>query len=677
MVWVPAGGFLRGSQFGVEDEQPQRSIYLDGYWIYKYEVTVAQYRAFCYATRRSLPPCPSDYSWSGKTGWDDAAMQQHPIVNVTWDDAKAYADWAGVTLPTEAQWEKAARGTDGRNYPWGGMATPADPNNGWDQTKCANGYTSNNVGKSTWPVGSFPADTSPYGAMDMAGNVAELCSDWYNSNYYSSAPSSNPPGPSGVYPYRTLRGGTWYYWDNSIPRCANRDDWSLDEWNYNDIGFRCVAVSPGPAPTISNFTPSSGGTGTMVTLTGTNFIGASAVAFGGTAVASFTVTNATTISATIGNGATGTITVTTPGGTATSNGAFTFIPAPVITSFTPSGGGAGTVVTLTGTSFTGASAVAFGGIAAASFTVVSNTSITATVGIGATGTITVTTLGGMATSATSFTMYSADTPGTNTADGAAMVWVPRGSFTMGTPYNAWWNTPYTQQVTLSGYWIYKYQVTVAQYLAFLSANPTYISPDSHSHLPPWPGNQYSWAGKSSWTDSAVQQFPIVNVSWNDCEAYATWAGVSLPTEAQYEYASRGPLENNYPWGGTATATDPNNGWDQTKCANSYNSYAVGISTWPVDSFPASASWCGAQDLAGNVWEWCQDWYGDYSSTPVTNPTGPLSGSYRVLRGGSWCYYFNSDGGDEIDYRGAYRYDNNPTYWGNDVGFRCVAASPGP
>jgi hypothetical protein len=164
-----------------------------------------------------------------------------------------------------------------------------------------------------------------------------------------------------------------------------------------------------PAPTITSFTPTTGGAGTSVTITGTNFIGTSSVKFGGTEVATYVINSATQLSVTVGSGSTGTITVTTAGGTGTSTGTFTFIPAPAITSFTPTTGGAGTSVTITGTNFTGATSVKFGGTAAANFTVNSGTQITATVGTGSTGTITVTTAGGTGTSSTSFTFISAPT----------------------------------------------------------------------------------------------------------------------------------------------------------------------------------------------------------------------------------------------------------------------------
>jgi len=261
----------------------------------------------------------------------------------------------------------------------------------------------------------------------------------------------------------------------------------------------------------------------------------------------------------------------------------------------------------------------------------------------------------------------------NSTDGAPMVWVPGGSFTMGCPAaidGGEASGGESQQVTLSGYWIYENEVTVAQYRAFCDAT-------GHA-LPPYPGPWLSWVG-TDWTDPSVQQMPIVDVDWYDCNAYADWAGVQLPTEAQYEYASRGPSGNNYSWGGMATAVDTCNGWDATKCANHDNSYVVGKSTWPVGSFPAGASWCGAQDISGNVWEWCADWYGDYATKPVTDPMGPTTGDHRVQRGASWDDY-NYGVGDNGDFynRGVYRYEYNlPDRYDSCTGFRCASVSTVP
>ena len=677
MVWVPGGTFTMGSIDGVSvtaqvggesshDQHPAHQVTLDGYWIYKYEVTVAQYRAFCAATSRALPNWPGNqYSWSGKTGWTDATLQQHPIVSVTWYDAKAYADWAGVQLPTEAQWEYAARGPQGRNYPWGGTATAVDPRNGWDETKCANWNNSYIVNKSTWPVGSFPSGVSWCGAQDLAGNTSEWCADWYWDYYYPSifslSPVTNPTGPE-VGAYHVIRGGSWDKASGDIFRGAFRGSGVF-------TGFRCAFVLPVPAPTITSFTPTSGDIGQIVTLSGTNFTGATAVKFNGTAATTMSVLNASTISATVPDGASsGTITVTTSGGTASSATVFTVTSA-AITSFTPTSGALGQIVTLTGTYFTGATAVKFNGTTATTMSVLNATTISTTVPDGASsGTITVTTPGGVATSATVFTVTStAGTPSTNPNDGAAMVWVPGGTFTMGSPDDIGLTYEHpAHQVTLSGYWIYQYEVTVAQYRAFCAA--------TSRALPSWPGSQYSWAYKNEtgWADAALQQHPIINVSWYDAKAYADWAGVRLPTEAQWEYAARGPEGRNYPWGGTATAADKYNGWDATKCANYDNSFAVRISTWPVGSFPSGASWCEAQDLAGNVWEWCADWDGPYSSSPVTNPPGTAIGTYRVLRGGSWRDY------NGIFTRGAYRnIENRPNSLGLHIGFRCAFVSPVP
>ena len=200
-----------------EDEKSasggSRTVSLDAYYIYKYEVTVAQYLAFCKATGRKQPKAPSfNPNWSNT---------DHPIVNVSWDDAKAYCEWAGGSLPTEAQWEKAARGEDGRKYPWG---------NEWDGSRCANSVSPNSL-SSTKPVGSYPSGVSPYGVHDMAGNVWEWCNDFYEEDYYKSAPKS---GTAHV-----LRGGSWFYINTDDFRCSSRSISSPA--NRSDvIGFRCV-----------------------------------------------------------------------------------------------------------------------------------------------------------------------------------------------------------------------------------------------------------------------------------------------------------------------------------------------------------------------------------------------------------------------------------------------------
>ena len=189
MIPIPAGEFVMGSNKGENDDKPAHTVHLDAYEIGKYPVTVAQYRKFCTATGREMPDAP-DWAWEN----------DHPMVYVTWFDAEAYCRWAGGRLPTEAEWEKAARGTDGRTYPWGDT---------WDKNKCANrqlGLTS------TVRVGSYPAGASPYGCMDMAGNVWEWCADWYDEDYYKTSPSGNPEGPSSG-DSRVLRGGCWGYFD--------------------------------------------------------------------------------------------------------------------------------------------------------------------------------------------------------------------------------------------------------------------------------------------------------------------------------------------------------------------------------------------------------------------------------------------------------------------------------
>jgi len=203
-----------------KDETPRHTVYLDAFYIDKYEVTNALYKKFMDATGHEAP-----YFWNS-SNYNDP---NQPVVCVTWEDAKAYAEWAGKRLPTEAEWEKAARGgLVGKKYPWGDNITHDDANyfgtGGKDGWEC------------TAPVGSFAPNG--YGLYDMAGNVWEWCADWYDSGYYAKSPGENPTGPSsGV--YRVLRGGPWYL-NASYLRVALR--YNLDPTaTYDNLGFRCVA----------------------------------------------------------------------------------------------------------------------------------------------------------------------------------------------------------------------------------------------------------------------------------------------------------------------------------------------------------------------------------------------------------------------------------------------------
>ena len=238
LVAVPAGDFTMGSRadeppvntplqyVGIfPDEFPQHKVTLDGFWIYKYAVTIAQYRRFCTETHRAMPPLPE---------W---AKNDVPMVNVTWQDANDYAHWAGGMLPTEAQYEKAARGTDVRTFPWG---SSDDTSFGGVDEHCITAGNGRSLGAQ--PVGSAPAGASPYGALDMTGNVWEWCGDWYRADYYQNAPAVNPTGPAAGSD-RVIRGGSWFTTQAEDFRCAARGHIAPEQHNYF-TGFRCVVLNP-------------------------------------------------------------------------------------------------------------------------------------------------------------------------------------------------------------------------------------------------------------------------------------------------------------------------------------------------------------------------------------------------------------------------------------------------
>jgi len=233
MVLIPAGEFQMGDHFneGDSDELPVHTVYLDAFYMDIYEVTNAQYQEFMNATGHSVP---AEY-------WNNSRYNapDQPIVGVRWHDAVAYAEWAGKRLPTEAEWEKAARGgLSGKRFPWGD-SNPDDAQCNFADSNTNYSWSDGSVDddyKYTAPVGSYlPND---YGLYNMAGNVWEWCADWYNSDYYSNSPGNNPTGPRfGT--IRVLRGGSWYGHPLNL-RVAGRG-YGKPTFPYYGMGFRCVS----------------------------------------------------------------------------------------------------------------------------------------------------------------------------------------------------------------------------------------------------------------------------------------------------------------------------------------------------------------------------------------------------------------------------------------------------
>jgi sulfatase modifying factor 1 len=272
MVFVPGGSFLMGSSeeeieaihraYGgsralYESEFPRRRVWLEAFYIDRTEVTQAQYQVFVRATGHEAPFWGREwatlYNWSG--GAYPEGLAHHPVVLVSYEDAEAYCRWAGKSLPLEEEWEKAARGTSGRAYPWGERwdRTRLNSSTSWSEGELArievwtqwwrNTYHRKLRGRivTTRPVGSYPSGASPYGALDMSGNVFEWTASWYDA--YPGSPYRNPEFGRQ---YRVIRGGDWYL-DPIYTRAAARLR-NLPDHRVPSIGFRCVCRLEEPAP---------------------------------------------------------------------------------------------------------------------------------------------------------------------------------------------------------------------------------------------------------------------------------------------------------------------------------------------------------------------------------------------------------------------------------------------
>jgi formylglycine-generating enzyme required for sulfatase activity len=233
MVLVPAGEFIMGSQGHSPDEQPARGVYLEAFRIDRYPVTNAQYAQFLNAVESPAGQCEGNICldtqaespdshilyWQGRYVVE-AGYGQHPVTNVSWYGARAYCRYYGKRLPTEAEWEKAARGTDGRAYPWGDSLDPHKLNSDY------------RIGDTT-PVGNYPAAVSPYGVHDIAGNVWEWVDDWYQAY-----PGSPYRSPFFGQKYKVVRGGSWNH-PGSDARTTRRDI-AHPARCIHVVGFRCA-----------------------------------------------------------------------------------------------------------------------------------------------------------------------------------------------------------------------------------------------------------------------------------------------------------------------------------------------------------------------------------------------------------------------------------------------------
>lgn len=219
-------------------------------------------------------------------------------------------------------------------------------------------------------------------------------------------------------------------------------------------------------------------------------------------------------------------------------------------------------------------------------------------------------------------------------DGSTFIAVPGGTFTMGSDESADEKPPHS--VTVASFYVGKYDVTNLQFRRFVDATGYDAGSQWKSYAEQWGGNA-----------------PVVSVSWHDANAYCRWAGMRLPTEAEYEYVARGREGRKYPWG---------NEWDATRCCNSSNSNSHAAA---VGSYPSGASWCGALDVVGNVWQWCSSKYQPYPYDARDGREDPSGNVDRVLRGGSWI--------NGSCYRGAYRGYLAPGFRSGSYGFRGIFA----
>lgn len=743
LVYVPAGEFVMGSppDRGNDQEHPQHPVYLNAYWIDQLEVSNQQFQRFVDATGYQTDAERQGFGFvAGQTGldmlpgadWrhpqgpdsDIAERMRHPVVQVSWHDAQAYCTWAGARLPTEAEWEKAARGNDGRLFPWGNVPDASRAN--FCDRSCPNHTPEQSLDDGfarSAPVGSFPAGASPYGALDLAGNVAEWTADWYGADYYSHSPVHNPTGPdSGE--GKVLRGGSWR---NPLLPSTYRNAGNPDLLRLDFVGFRCATSLVALAgllsvpeatvePVVSTRTP----TGTPAPTATHRTVPTVTPAPSPIATPTATPTPAPSIVPSptqappgtqagppvLGNGRPYVIQPGEPiarvaGREYGSSTAwlciayYTNLMAEQDDSYHPLENArkvqSGWKIYLPSSE----ECDAYYAWQAASGEGEPLASVAATPSDvpELTPSATPTNLPPTLSPTPSPTVTVVITTVRET-DGAVMVYVPAGDFLMGSDLDQaeaafracnavlrgcerkWFVAEMPQHmVYLDAFWIDRTEVTNRQFEAFVQATGYRTGPEEQGSGWVFTRSEVQEVLGANWrhpegpaSDIASRMdHPVVQVTYDDAWAYCRWAGARLPTEAEWEKAARGTDRRVYPWGDQADGSRYNicdrncpADWQDLETDDGYSGTA------PVASFPSGASPYGALDMAGNVLEWVADWYAEdyYARSPASNPLGPEGGEYRGLRGGSWFGY-------GLNARVAFRGRINPNAALGNIGFRCA------
>jgi formylglycine-generating enzyme required for sulfatase activity len=570
MLLIPPGSFQMGccEEYESSYSLPHTVTITEAFYLGRFEVTQAQWQA-------QTGSNPSTFQYPS-TQVPSSQVSLRPVETVSWDmiaGSAGFLSRTGFRLPTEAEWEFAYRaGTTTEFHGFTGYPNGTNDDELASRIAWYRGPGLCGTGCQTRPVGGKAGNG--FGLHDMGGNVLEWVNDWHSANYYASSPPLNPSGPlTGT--ARTLRGGSWYSkFPNQVGSYVRGPEFPSS--THFDLGFRVARSVRLP---LSAVFPKSGLTtgGSIITLSGSDLLGTSAIRIGGVEALNITVVDSTTVTAVTPPGSSGlkSIVVTTPDGEAVLRDSFTYVDVQV-----PSWA---TLIE-----------------AVPDPTVVWDPALRAA--LGDTG-----------------LAWKVRDKGTN----VEMMLIPPGVFQMGcSPSNqsSCGSEEYpVHLVTLSNaFYLSRFEVTQLQWQAIMGSNPSFFKSES-TEVPL----------------SQVLHRPVERVSWNmisGADGFLARTGFRLPSEAEWEFAFRGGSSAAHP--GYLGAPS---GWSDDTLVRDiawYSSNSVD-QTRPVGG--KAGNGFGLHDMGGNVWEWVGDWYGAnyYAVSPPLNPPGPSVGSLRLLRGGSW------------------------------------------